>query len=65
MRFTDKVLMVAIFTLLIVGTSQAQELYIYPAKGQSSQQQEKDKFECYTWAKNDTGFDPMEAPRTT
>jgi hypothetical protein len=33
---------------------------IYPARGQSPQQQEKDKYECYTWAKNQTGFDPMQ-----
>ena len=52
-------------TLLIVGESMAQELYIYPAKGQSAEQQEKDKFECYSWAKNDTGFDPMALPATS
>jgi len=34
---------------------------IYPAKGQSQQQMEKDKYECYTWAKGQTGFDPMQA----
>ncbi len=32
---------------------------IYPTKGQNSQQQEKDKFECYNWAKQNSGFDPM------
>jgi hypothetical protein len=37
---------------------------IYPAKGQSPQQQEKDKYECYTWARNQTGFDPMQAQQT-
>jgi hypothetical protein len=37
---------------------------IYPAKGQSQQQQEKDKYECYTWAKGQTGFDPMQAGST-
>lgn len=36
----------------------AQELFVYPAKGQSPEQQEKDKFECYGWAKANTGFDP-------
>ena len=35
---------------------------IYPAKGQSNDQMEKDKFECYTWAKGQTGFDPMQTP---
>ncbi len=43
----------------------AQDLMIYPAKGQSNDQMEKDKFECYTWAKNQTGFDPMQMPTAT
>ena len=42
----------------------AQELFIYPGKGQSQQQQEKDKYECYSWAKNQSGFDPMAPPTT-
>ena len=42
----------------------AQELMIYPAKGQSDQQQEKDKFECYGFAKKQSGFDPMALPTT-
>ena len=40
----------------------AQEPIIYPAQGQSQDQLEKDKFECYTWAKGETGFDPMQVP---
>ena len=40
----------------------AAELYIYPQKGQSAEQQEKDKFECYGWAKGQSGFDPMAPP---
>jgi hypothetical protein len=54
-----------LLTLLVAGQAMAQELYIYPAKGQSAEQQEKDKFECYSWAKNDTGFDPMALPTTS
>ncbi len=40
----------------------SQDLIVYPAKGQSNDQMEKDKFECYTWAKGQTGFDPMQMP---
>jgi Glycine-zipper domain len=40
----------------------AQNLYVYPQKGQSKQQQEKDEFECHKWAKDQTGFDPMAQP---
>jgi len=31
---------------------------IYPAKGQSAEQQQKDDGECYGWAKANTGIDP-------
>jgi hypothetical protein len=41
------------------------DLIIYPKEGQSEKQQEKDKYECYTWAKKQTGFDPMEVPKAT
>jgi hypothetical protein len=34
---------------------------IYPAKGQSPAQVEKDKNECYAWAKKETGYDPVAA----
>lgn len=39
----------------------ASDPIIYPAKGQSTEQVEKDKYECYQWAKGQTGFDPMQA----
>lgn len=32
--------------------------YIYPARGQSPQQEESDKGQCYGWAVKQTGFDP-------
>ncbi len=35
---------------------------VYPNNNQTKEQMEKDKFECYTWAKNETGFDPMATP---
>ena len=43
----------------------AQEFVIFPSKGQSQDQMEKDKFECYGWAKKQSGFDPMAPPPTT
>jgi hypothetical protein len=51
--------------LQVAGQAMAQELFIYPAKGQSAEQQDRDKFECYNWARNDTGFDPMALPTTS
>lgn len=43
----------------------AQEVFAYPTKGQSQEQQEKDKFACYTWSKQQSRFDPMAPPTTT
>jgi hypothetical protein len=50
--------------LCVAVSASGAELYIYPQKGQSAQQQEKDKFECYGWAKGQSGFDPMAPPTT-
>ncbi len=51
--------------VFIAGSVVGQELFIYPNKGQSAEQQDKDKFECYSWAKNSSGFDPMAPPTAT
>jgi hypothetical protein len=34
------------------------EMYIYPAQGQSEQQQADDKYECHLWAVSQTQYDP-------
>jgi len=34
------------------------DMYIYPSRGQSEKQQEKDKWECHEWAVKQTGVDP-------
>jgi hypothetical protein len=39
-------------------TGAASQPFIYPAKGQSVQQQQKGEGECYSWAKAHTGIDP-------
>lgn len=43
----------------------AQELMIFPNNDQSEEKQEEDKFACYSWAKGETGFDPMAPPTVT
>ena len=50
-------------TLVMGASAHAQELYIYPSKGQSQAQQDKDRYECHTWAVKQTGFDPSK-PQT-
>jgi glycine zipper 2TM protein len=34
------------------------EVYAYPLHGQSAAQQDRDHYECSTWATQQTGFDP-------
>src|SRR5512139_3897150 len=36
--------------------------FVYPAKGQSPEQQKSDEAACYTWAVQQTGFDPAKPP---
>ena len=50
--------------LCFTATSMAaDELIIFPNAGQTGEQQEADKFACYGWAKNQSGFDPMAPPK--
>lgn len=57
------VLIITIITLYFgLGTSMAQGVIIYPSQGQNSEQQSRDEYECYSWAKNQVGFDPMNPP---
>ena len=34
------------------------QIFFYPTKGQTPEQQDRDRFECYTWAVKESGFDP-------
>jgi len=55
--------LVALFLpVLFAPCSHAQEPVVFPAQGQSAEQKEQDKFACYSWAKEQTGFDPMQMP---
>jgi hypothetical protein len=38
----------------------ATELFAYPKNNQSAEQQASDRYECYRWAKDQTGFDPTQ-----
>jgi len=37
-------------------------MVVFPAKGQTAQQQSQDEGECYAWSKGQTGVDPMAPP---
>jgi hypothetical protein len=37
------------------------DLIVYPKNGQTTDQQAADRYECHSWAKGQTGFDPTQA----
>jgi hypothetical protein len=39
----------------------AADVYLYPRNGQSTEQTQNDRYECHSWAVNQTGFDPTRA----
>ena len=49
--------------LLITCSVQAGQIFVYPAKGQSKDQQKQDEGACMSWASDQTGFNPA-APMT-
>src|SRR5215469_14587587 len=51
--------------VVAAGTTLADDLFIYPAKGQSAQQQDTDKWQCRSWATQQTGFDPAARPQAS
>ena len=65
MIFPIKTVAVSSVMLMFTVPALATELYIYPAGGQSAEQMDKDKYECYNWARKDSGFDPMAVPTAT
>lgn len=36
-------------------------VFFYPTQGQSQEQQDRDRYECYRWAVKQTGFDPSQS----
>ena len=50
---------VLMFSIALAVPAFAGELIIFPAKGQSAKTMEKDKTNCQTWAKKETGVDPL------
>jgi len=53
-------LLSATMLLPLPAPGAAQGLYVYPARGQSPQQEESDKGQCYGWAVQQTGFNPAD-----
>lgn len=57
-----KAIAVSLCVSVLTSSAALADVMVYPAKGQSAEQTEKDKYECYQWAKGQSGFDPMAAP---
>ena len=62
-----------IMTLLVIGVTllldfravMAQQQYVFPNKGQTSAQQQKDEYDCHLWAVQQTNFDPTLAAQAS
>ncbi len=50
---------------LVMGQVAVARPYVYPSKGQSAEQQRQAESDCHHWARQQTGFDPMQQPRAT
>lgn len=46
--------------MLISWSTFAQDLYIYPANGQSEKQLSDDRYACHQWAVTESSFDPSQ-----
>jgi hypothetical protein len=52
---------------MLSGLSQAawaQDVFVFPAQGQSNQQMQQDQAACQVWATQQTGFNPNQASST-
>lgn len=56
-------LIIALVAACLPVAAVAGDYYVYPAKGQDQQQQEKDTYECQQWATKQSGFDPTDLPQ--
>jgi predicted lipid-binding transport protein (Tim44 family) len=52
-------------TMFMTSAAMAAGVIVYPAGGQSPEQQKKDQGECTTWASEQTGFDPTAPMQAT
>lgn len=61
-----RILSTFLMLMMLMATNlQAHELFIFPMNGQSQDQQDMDEFQCQRFARERTGFDPMQTPTAT
>jgi uncharacterized protein YceK len=57
---------VFVAAILLLGcTPVMAQQFVYPQKGQTAEQQQKDEYECHTWAVQQTSYDPTVAAQAT
>ena len=56
---------VIVTTVMMAGLpAMAQQMYFYPAKGQTQEQQNRDQGDCHVWAVQQTGVNPYQGSRS-
>jgi hypothetical protein len=60
MRYTLLIIIATGFMFVTNETLAGLDVFVYPSKGQTKDQQEQDEFACYKWGKEQTGFDPTQ-----
>jgi hypothetical protein len=60
-QMNQRPLWIAAVTMVFIAEAAAQQ-FVYPAKGQSPQKQKSDEAACYSWAVQQSGFDPAKPP---
>ena len=65
MKWIALALSTGLTAALTITAAYGQGTVIYPAKGQTPEQQNKDKGECHVWAVQQSGFDPTQAQAPT
>src|ERR1700745_113499 len=53
----------ALLIVALFASGVSAQQYVYPAKGQSPDQQKKDEGECHVWAVQQSKYDPANPPQ--
>jgi hypothetical protein len=53
-----KAVFIVVASIISISTLASDDIFVYPNKGQSQQQQSQERYECHVWAANQSGFDP-------
>ena len=54
----DKRIAAAVLMVVMADSAAGQNIIAYPERGQSEELQHRDRYDCYNWAAQQTGFNP-------